>query len=605
MLACVGIMTLVAVGALAVCAVWTIRVRREAWREQGEKRLREIAACIESAVSRAATDKDGITELRELVLDTGRSANLTTCRVRLPSGGIVADLEPARHEVDQLPEKWGGSAATARAIVNGPVCTIIAPVKIRGRGEAEVEVTGEIGFVGWRDLLGEYLMVAGAAGAVVVVGWRVLRGRLLALGAIHRALGAASAGEVDAGALRVAERFGAEAKAWNALVAERESLRRSQALRAADDAAAGLGGVREADLATACDAMWMGLLIVDRSLGVKYCNGAAATFLRVRRDDLIGSDLRKHVKDAGIVEAVEGVAGGRVKHRTSVETTRAGEGAAESPSPAGRGASVLRFSVKPARHDDATATMVIIEDVTQQRVADESRNAFVAQATHELRTPLTNIRLYVDSLVEAGEEDAATRTKCVNVISQEARRLERIVGDLLSISEIEAGSLKLRKGDVRLEELLKELYEDYRAQAEDKEMQFEVLIPPKLTMLSADRDKVALALHNLIGNAIKYTPAGGRVSVRTEESEGRVRVRVTDNGIGIRPEEQELIFEKFYRAKDKRVASIVGSGLGLALVRDIARMHGGEVAVQSELDRGSTFTLELPIESPGAVSQAA
>src|SRR5206468_2971217 len=105
----------------------------------------------------------------------------------------------------------------------------------------------------------------------------------------------------------------------------------------------------------------------------------------------------------------------------------------------------------PGAGGAGASAIVLIEDVTQSRVADESRNAFVAQATHELRTPLTNIRLYVETMVEDGENDAAVRSKCLNVINQEVRRLERIVADMLSVSEIEAGSMKLNAGEIRLD----------------------------------------------------------------------------------------------------------------------------------------------------------
>jgi signal transduction histidine kinase len=113
------------------------------------------------------------------------------------------------------------------------------------------------------------------------------------------------------------------------------------------------------------------------------------------------------------------------------------------------GAGVLRFSIRAIGRDDAAGAVVFIEDITQQRIADESRNSFVAQATHELRTPLTNIRLYVEQAIEAGEGDATTRANALNVINQESLRLERIVSDMLSVSEIEAGSIKLRSDDVR------------------------------------------------------------------------------------------------------------------------------------------------------------
>src|SRR6185369_9695714 len=131
-------------------------------------------------------------------------------------------------------------------------------------------------------------------------------------------------------------------------------------------------------------------------------------------------------------------------------------------------------------------------------------------------TPLTNIRLYVETMVEDGENDAAVRSKCINVISGEVKRLERIVSDMLSVSEIEAGSLKLNKGEIRLDALFEELEADFRAQAEDKEIKLTFDLPPKYPVMDGDRDKILLALNNLVGNALKYTPAGGAVTVHVE-----------------------------------------------------------------------------------------
>ena len=244
--------------------------------------------------------------------------------------------------------------------------------------------------------------------------------------------------------------------------------------------------------------------------------------------------------------------------------------------------------------------MVIIEDITQQRVAEEARHAFVAQASHELRTPLTNIRLHVETAIDDGQDEPQVRAQCLNVINQESRRLERIVAEMLSVAEIDAGSFSLSRDDVSPAVLFEQLEEDYRPQAAKKQIDLVFDLPPKLPVLHGDRDKIMLALHNLVGNAIKYTPAGGRVTVQVDVEAGQLTVQVADNGIGIRDQDAARIFEKFYRAKDKRVAKITGSGLGLALARQVIQLHGGDITVESHIDKGSTFTLALPIQSQAA-----
>jgi signal transduction histidine kinase len=175
---------------------------------------------------------------------------------------------------------------------------------------------------------------------------------------------------------------------------------------------------------------------------------------------------------------------------------------------------------------------------------------------------------------------------------------------MLSVSEIEAGSLKLNAGEVRLDALFVELEADFKPQAEDKEIKLVFELPPKYPLLNADRDKLLLALNNLVGNALKYTPTGGAVTVQVEVNPSSLIVNVIDNGIGISVEEQELVFEKFYRAKDKRIAGITGSGIGLALARQVVRLHNGDILVKSQIDKGSTFTLTIPLAMPAAPAQS-
>src|SRR5436305_299934 len=122
-------------------------------------------------------------------------------------------------------------------------------------------------------------------------------------------------------------------------------------------------------------------------------------------------------------------------------------------------------------------------------------------------------------------------------------------------------------------------------------------LPPKLPVIRGDRDKITLALHNLMGNALKYTPDGGKVTLEVEVDGKNVSISVTDTGIGISPDDAERIFERFYRAKDPRVAKITGTGLGLTLAREVVRMHGGDITVESQIDQGSTFTMPLPVKA--------
>lgn len=498
---------------------------------------------------------------------------------------------------------------------------------------AAIVLSTAAGLEGWMRVAG----IAGA-GALGVLGTmlygRAMQNEYRGLAAIRRALRMAAdeqAGGVEqsAMALGVSAHFGPEAEAFSQILKQREDLKRQalsmQTEQRLTNKGGGAGGSGE--LGSVCDALWVGLLLVDGEFRVLYANGAAGVFLGRRREELQKSGMLGALNDQRLIDLIKGVTSGAVRTRQSVEVRqeaspitddasgeselrladggeRRGRAPARKAGGFTHGATILKFTVRPVRREDAGAAMVVIEDVTQQRVADEARNSFVAHATHELRTPLTNIKLYVDELVESGGDDAAARGKCLNVISQESRRLERIVGDMLSVSEIEAGSMKLRTGDIRLPQLFEEIENDYRAAAEAKKQRLVLELPPKMPVLQGDRDKVGLALHNLVGNALKYTPEGGTVTVRAGEDAGQFVFEVMDTGIGIKAEECELVFERFYRAQDKRIAGISGSGLGLALAREIARLHGGDITVKSEIDKGSTFTLRLPMTSAPAQAGA-
>ncbi len=227
-------------------------------------------------------------------------------------------------------------------------------------------------------------------------------------------------------------------------------------------------------------------------------------------------------------------------------------------------------------------------------------NSFLAKAAHELRTPLTNVRLLVEDALERCQQDPTSTGKNLNVINEETQRLERTVSEILSASEIEAGSFELRTDDVHVDQLLQQLKADHEPQAKERKITLTFELPPKLPVLQADRDKISLVLHNLLGNALKYTLEGGRVVVTANAEKNRLTVAVADTGVGIGPDELERVFEKFYRCKNPLTTNVKGSGLGLAIARDVARLHGGDIILESEPGKGSTFTLTLPFVEEAA-----
>jgi signal transduction histidine kinase len=568
-------------------AWWSVRTQQDtihqAQADQALLRGNALARCAEAMLTNGE-----LTALRRLVTQAAQDGGLARCRIRLPGGGVIADANPSDITLRELPERWPEGVAEPRA---GDARVLSFPLMVMQRGTAVLEIVPQDD-----AQAASYWLTQAGIGAICVAALLVLmvlhrrvRAGLRGMCAVREALLARGNGQTAVEALEVNPEWGPEARAWNELLSQEGSRHKQEAMARTRETFQVRQGAPDR-LSAACDALAQGLIIIERDMRATFVNSAAAMLLQTKRDDILSADISPFLRDERVLAAVRAATIGPVQRRTIIETQRNGEA----------GAGVLRFVIRPVRRDDSGVAMIVIEDITQQRAAEEAQHAFVAQATHELRTPLTNIRLYAEMALDEGKKDPAVLANSLNIINQETYRLDRTVADILSITEIEAGTLTVRRDDVRLEEIFPELQADYSAQAEDKQIQLVFRLPPKLPVIKGDREKIRVALHNLIGNALKYTPAGGQVSVAVTAADGHLVVEVGDTGIGMSEEDRTHIFEKFYRAKDARVAKITGSGLGLAIAREVVRMHGGDITVESELNRGSTFTLVLPIPSEAA-----
>jgi PAS domain S-box-containing protein len=578
-----SVMAPLAIGAIAILvtslmatAGWALRAQQQSLISARDQRVELIGSLLGQEAETMLATND-LSRLRREVVETARTWGLASCRIVLSSNQVLADADPRNINVATLPAGWEVTGAT-----NG--AARVFPIEIAGRGTARLEIMpAEMAADYWQTSAG-----VGAVGSLMLAAllmlYRRARSRLRPLWVVREALLATTEGTWSAERLEVDPSLGPEAVAWNKLLDERKHARQDGGAKGGGPPVAPREQVAT-DLDAACDSMTDGLLLVDSRQRIKFANGAAAVYLRAKREQLLGQSSADVLKDGKLSEAVQSVSSGASQRSITVEVERKEED----------GSGVLRFTVRQVRRGDSAAAMIVIEDVTQQRIADTARNHFVAQVAHELRTPLTNIRLYVETAIENEKGDEALVQNALNVINQESRRLERTVSEMLSVSEIEAGSLRLRHDDVHLDVLLEETKTDFIEQAQEKQIKLELSLPPKVPVLQGDRDKIALAVHNLVGNGLKYTAKGGRVSVTLSVEKGKVGIEVTDTGIGIKPEELELVFDRFYRSKDERVGRITGTGLGLTLAREIARLHGGDITLESQIDKGSTFTLSLPL----------
>lgn len=258
----------------------------------------------------------------------------------------------------------------------------------------------------------------------------------------------------------------------------------------------------------------------------------------------------------------------------------------------------LRVARHP-RFDRSTrqfaGTIWVVRDITQQKLAEKMRDEFLDSATHELRTPLANIKAYAETLALSDVLAVEQQKEFCNTINAEATRLARLIDDLLSISSMEVGSLSVNCQRTEVDRLLKDVVTRVKPTMEKKRQKFHVLIDEKIPEMKLDKDKFATILVNLIGNASKYTPEEGNVTLRARIVESSLLIDVEDTGMGIAEHELPRVFEKFFRSSDPRVQNENGTGLGLSLTQELVRLHGGTLTVRSQLNQGTCFTIRLPL----------
>jgi two-component system phosphate regulon sensor histidine kinase PhoR len=225
------------------------------------------------------------------------------------------------------------------------------------------------------------------------------------------------------------------------------------------------------------------------------------------------------------------------------------------------------------------------------------KNEFTSMVSHELRTPLASIKAYVEMLIDGEAPDDSTQREFYEVIQNEANRLGRLIDNVLNISRIEAGLVRVRREPVDPADVVREAVDTIAPHARQKRIALGVHLPDESCETLADRDMLYQAAVNLLSNAVKYTPEGGAVSVdvAADEDRRKVLIRIIDTGVGIPPKDLPFVFDKFYRAEaNNRIAP--GTGLGLSLVRHIVEtVHGGRVWAESQVGKGSTFAAELDL----------
>jgi two-component system phosphate regulon sensor histidine kinase PhoR len=250
--------------------------------------------------------------------------------------------------------------------------------------------------------------------------------------------------------------------------------------------------------------------------------------------------------------------------------------------------------VKGAEALAAEGAVLLLHDISELRRLERVRRDFVANVSHEFRTPLTAIQGFAETLLSGALEDAQNNRRFLEIIREHAVRLGRLTEDLLKLSQIEGRKMEMEFRPVDLRPLVESCLETARLEAAPKNLALRAEFAEGTPKVRGDARWLRDVLQNLLDNAVRYTPAGGRVTVRTAAREGAVEISVEDTGIGIPQAEQERIFERFYRVDAARSREVGGTGLGLSIAKHLVEAHGGRIEVESEVGKGSTFRVLMP-----------
>lgn len=324
-----------------------------------------------------------------------------------------------------------------------------------------------------------------------------------------------------------------------------------------------------------------GVLVVDASSKIRLANQMLRRQFDLP-DPIAGKTVLEVFRSAPLQELVgEAMGSGQIRDR---ELTLFGQ-------------EERVFDVNAARligqSGAGSGVVVVFHDITRIKKLEKLRKDFVANVSHELRTPLSIIKGYVETLLDEQKPDQDTAKQFLKTIQKHATRLEILIADLLSISEMESAQPRLKLIAVSLRETAESVIEELAHQAKGKSLELVLEMPPLLPAVKADAERLHQVFFNLIENAVKYTPQSGRVAVTARENGPDVICCVSDNGPGISAEDLSRIFERFYRVEKARSRDLGGTGLGLSIVKHIVQAHGGRVWAESEPGKGSSFFFTL------------
>ena len=324
-----------------------------------------------------------------------------------------------------------------------------------------------------------------------------------------------------------------------------------------------------------------GVLAVEPNGEVMLANGAACRMLSFHREKLVGRKLVEVVRVPELSKAIEKSQRERTFSKTEFKTL-------------GDSNRTLKARVSMLADEDKPGVAVVLHDVTELRQLETMRQDFVANVSHELKTPLASIKAYAETLRMGALKDESKNMQFLEQIEFQADTLNQQIQDLLQLARVESGEKTFSISDVDVNLICESLHRQFLDAALGRHLELQLKLNQPSPIARCDADAIETVVKNLIVNAIHYTPEGGRVSILTTVEDSEVVISIVDTGIGIAPDQQTRIFERFYRVDKARSRDMGGTGLGLAIVKHLTQSFGGSVTLESQLGKGSSFHVRLP-----------
>ncbi|MBI4633022.1 MAG: hypothetical protein HY742_03945 [Deltaproteobacteria bacterium] len=338
------------------------------------------------------------------------------------------------------------------------------------------------------------------------------------------------------------------------------------------------------------DSINFGILIVDMHNDIWNINEYLLKLLHRQREEVIDRPVAEVFPQRDVVSFIT--------HQTLIEH-QGGLNYRDTSFPDEAPGEIYRVTLSLFQGTDKTpiGKAILFRNITSLKLEQKAQQEFIAHIAHELMTPLTNIKSYSEILIDGEVENEEMQKEFYNTINQETTRLSKLIQNLMSISRMEMGSLTVNKGLLRTDWLVDGCLSAIEASARDKSITIEKNLPDVFPSIIADKELLKAAIINILGNAVKYTPANGKITFSIFEEQDSVVFDIADTGYGISSEDLPHVFDKFYRSGNPQVTAQTGSGLGLAIAAETVQLHRGRIDVVSSLGKGSRFTITMPKEA--------